>query len=528
MSFIRHESCPQCGSSDNVAVWSNLDGSERKKCFTVGCGYHSGFQTTNDEVEGQAIYTPVALPQPAYSLPLAHRGITLDTAKTYGVTFSQDYGGIWVYPYRRYGVVVGYKAKSHTIPKGEKFHFTTHGNIKDILFGADTISTRERKVKRVAVAFGENDALATYQMTGVPCLSPSSDQAAESAIKANLPMLEEMDTVYLIPDADPSCLAIFQKLASLLEVPVKIVALKRYKDPNDYLVYHEVSAFRDEFYSAETYTPNFIVEGDDLVEEALTEIKTPQIGKPIGLPPVDDGTRGLRYHELSFILGPPYSGKSTFLWKLAATCAGWELPCYIFSSEERKGKALSALARAYNNKALNPMMSVPELVEDIRPAMRYVAAHRDGGEMTADQFRQAVSFAYRVKGYRLFFIDNLSSMVGGTSDQWAEMNRLIMVSRSLASKYPIHIFWVAHTSRGTKEVQLESGYGTSYLEKIADNMLGVERQQNVTIRVLKCRAHGLIGLNYTAQVVPDSMEYMWQVQETTKKKEDSSWVRWEM
>lgn len=83
-TFVRHEPCPSCGSSDNLARYS--DG--HAVCFSGGCNY---YEHGNGQV-GQTVQR-----KPARSLEMTgvvaaipDRRINQETARRYGVTV--EYG----------------------------------------------------------------------------------------------------------------------------------------------------------------------------------------------------------------------------------------------------------------------------------------------------------------------------------------------------------------------------------------------------------------------------------------------------
>lgn len=101
--FVRHESCPQCGSRDNLSVWS--DG--HKWCF--GCGYFVApdgkaldVKVRLNQLKGKAGSKPLR-PLPSdcsYSFPeeaikwLEEAEITPAVAVKHGLTWSQEENGI--------------------------------------------------------------------------------------------------------------------------------------------------------------------------------------------------------------------------------------------------------------------------------------------------------------------------------------------------------------------------------------------------------------------------------------------------
>ena len=61
-TFLYHEDCPKCKSSDNVGVWENDDGSLSKFCFTPGCDFREGKPPNQEDYENIPL-SPIQLPE---------------------------------------------------------------------------------------------------------------------------------------------------------------------------------------------------------------------------------------------------------------------------------------------------------------------------------------------------------------------------------------------------------------------------------------------------------------------------------
>jgi twinkle protein len=509
--FKHKEACPKCGSQDNVAVWLDDDGITRKRCFTVGCDYSVGYGQGSGGLGLTAIYSPCALPQDAYHIAITGRGISLETSIFYDVKYSPSDTSL-IFPYKRLGVAVGYKGRNVAVPKADPRHFYCKGKVSKLLFGMQTLKNKEQRNKRLVLTFGELDAMAAYQMLGIPAICAQNDQATIEAIRANLEEVESMDTVYIVPDADPSAMPLVQQVADLLEVEARVVSLRRFKDPNDYLMHGQVQAFRDEFYAAEVVPRTYLMRGDTILERGLAELKTNKLGVLVGSTPIDLGIGGIRLGDLSFILGSPFAGKSTFTHHLAWKCLSVGFKVLYVAAEERVGKAIAGIMRASSEDEIHSNESVDVILNKVGN-LDNLLTFTDEEDMTPFSLDRRLRQVVRGEGVQVVFIDNLTAIAGGTEGQWKVMNEFILSTRRLTSTRPVSVFWVAHTGRGAQADAMESGYGTSFIEKISDNLLGAVRSKDVEngvkLEVLKCRALGRMS-TYHGVYHPDTVDFTWQ------------------
>ena len=93
--FLKHTSCPKCGSKDNLAIYA--DGGSF--CFTPNCNYYSKFTQNVDNITMEMSGTPG---------PIKDRRITEATCKKYGVTIEYDpNGNISKHHYPYYHSLIG-------------------------------------------------------------------------------------------------------------------------------------------------------------------------------------------------------------------------------------------------------------------------------------------------------------------------------------------------------------------------------------------------------------------------------------
>ena len=256
--FLHHQSCPSCGSSDALGVYSDGHG----HCFSCQTYFKE-----LDNVEATAQVVSYNRPAEMYGQPMAitDRRISLDTVKKYGVTIENaPNGNIPVkhhYPYYdKGGRFIGTKARRLSDKS-----FSTSGNMKDnVLFGQQLFKNEGRFV---TVVEGELDALAAFEMLGskFPVVSVSKGAAgAVKDFKANLEWLEGFENVVICFDNDSAGREAAEKCAQILSPnKARIVSLTAFKDASDYLTNNKVRDFTGEWWEAKTYRMTGIVTLED-------------------------------------------------------------------------------------------------------------------------------------------------------------------------------------------------------------------------------------------------------------------------
>ena len=184
-TFVRHEPCPSCGSSDNLARYS--DG--HATCFSGGCGHYEHGNGQVSQLSSNNKPTRI-LEMTGVIAAIPDRRINQETAKRYGVTVEYGTDGTITkhhYPYhdKDTGVATGTKVR---IVENKQFYAT--GSFDNAgLFGQQAFKSGG---KYITVVEGEADALAVNEMFDGkwPVVSIRSGAAsAAKDIKANLEWL---------------------------------------------------------------------------------------------------------------------------------------------------------------------------------------------------------------------------------------------------------------------------------------------------------------------------------------------------
>ena len=218
--------CPDCGSSDALAVYDN-----GTHCFSCNKDRfeEKGLDKKPDGFKLKQVDRGVLQEiSKLNSGALPERLINAETAAKYGVKVEYNEStGVpekYYFPYYKDGVITGYKVRG-----AQKKEFYALGSLSGAaLFGQNLVSDGGRLI---IVTEGEMDALAASQMLkdcgkNYKIVSiPNGAQSASRALKDNLEFLEKFDTVMLNFDSDEHGLDAVQKAQGLFS-PGKVKIMK--------------------------------------------------------------------------------------------------------------------------------------------------------------------------------------------------------------------------------------------------------------------------------------------------------------
>ena len=252
-TFVQHEPCPACGSSDNLARYS--DG--HAVCFSGGCSHYERGDGTVTKTHNKPARS---LEMTGVVAAIPDRRISQSTAKRYGATVEYDTKGNITkhhYPYydKDSGSAIGTKVR---IVENKSF-YATGGFDNAGLFGQQAFKSGG---KYITVTEGETDAMAVNEMFDGkwPAVSIRSGAAgAAKDIKANLEWLETFDNVVICFDNDKAGQAAANAVLGLF-TPNKAKNVKLpMKDAGDMLQARKVADFVKEWWNAKTYQPDGII-----------------------------------------------------------------------------------------------------------------------------------------------------------------------------------------------------------------------------------------------------------------------------
>lgn len=314
--FKYHTKCDNCGSKDNLAVYS--DGSYF--CFSY-CGNKSVSQEWIDEngdknqrntkfkrsskgedvidvsEEKEKKLKPIITEEQKQEIKDStsyddtnYRGIRQDTYKFFGVRTGFDSDNLpavhW-YPTTQNSELVGYKCRE--LPKQFGGNIGRTGKECE-LFGQ--FRFKQTNSKYCLIVGGEIDVLSAYQMIkdynekrgsdfDVVVVSPTiGETGCEKQLAAQYEWFNQFEKIIVGFDNDKAGKEATEKSISALPKGKVYVAHWTHKDPNEYLKNDDERLFISDYYNAEKYVPTGVVGSSQLYDKVLKQTKTPKVRFP--------------------------------------------------------------------------------------------------------------------------------------------------------------------------------------------------------------------------------------------------------
>lgn len=302
--FSHHEKCPECGSSDGLAVYT-----DNKHCFV--CNHH---ENTGDNIIADKHEIKHAIDRNITPLPggeqiaIRDRNISAGAVNKYKVTVNTNPESPvgHVYPYfDENGAHVANKVRR----KGEKAFYWEGDVGRGCLFGQQLFPAGG---KAITIVEGECDALAGFQLTGsrYPCVSVKSASEAKKNCVDNFEYLDSFEKIVICMDNDEPGQKAAGQIAQLF-APGKahILKLEKAKDANDYLMKELEKEFVNEWFRAPAYMPDGLKIGKDMWDE----IENHTIPKSVPYPfnGLNYMTYGLRKSEVVLLTADTGVGKTS-------------------------------------------------------------------------------------------------------------------------------------------------------------------------------------------------------------------------
>jgi len=508
--FLRHTSCEHCGSSDANALYDDGHG------FCHVCYTYTPSDEERDNAEYEEIVRynaskgTVMLPS-GQTKAIPERGISQATCDKFGVT--QDEGKHY-YPYADAdGTKCAVKVRS-VADKG----FTIAGNFKDAaLFGQSLFHSGG---KYVTVYEGELDALAGYQLTGSQWPSVSIRNGASAALKdckAQYEWLNSFENIVICFDNDEPGKKAAKEVAEVFGQKAKIVKPKgAYKDACDYLKAGATKEFTNEWWRAETYIPDGIVNAASLWEEVVKPEPVAEAQYPwAGLNKL---LYGLRPAELITVTAGSGLGKSQFLreilYHLLKTTT-WNIGGLFL--EESTRKTARSIMSLHANKLLHlpdTPVTEAELKESFDATLGtnriYLFDHF--GSSDVDNIANRIRYMAKACDCRVVFLDHISIVVSGqdVGDERKAIDNMMTKLRTLVQELEITLICVSHLRRPQgnsghedgQSVSLSQLRGSGAIAQLSDAVITLERnsmaeneeeRHTTKVAVAKNRYNGYTG-----------------------------------
>jgi twinkle protein len=512
-TFVQHESCPSCGSSDNLARYS--DG--HAVCFSGGCNH---YEHGNGQIGQVAQRKPMrSLEMTGVIAAIPDRRISQSTCQRYGVTVEYGTDGQIVkhhYPYHNKdtGAVTGTKVR---ITETKSFYATGEFNEAG-LFGQQAFKTGG---KYITITEGEADALAVNEMFDGkwPVVSIRSGAAgAAKDIKANLEWLETFDNVVICFDNDKAGQEAAKSVLNLFTPnKAKNVTLPA-KDAGDMLKSNQVQAFVKEWWNAKTFRPDGIVSGLDTWD--LLQEKRDVKSIPYPWDCLNAFTYGFRPQELVTITSGSGMGKSQIMRELEYyLLKNTEDNIGILALEEDIPKTTLGIMSMEANKLLHiPEVRAGVSIEEERGywertfGLDKLQLLDHWGSTSEDDLLGRIRYMAKGLDCKWIILDHLSIVVSAqdNGDERKAIDSIMTNLRKLVQETGVGLFLVSHLRRpsGAKahedggKISLGELRGSAAIAQLSDIVIGLERDQQhadpeirntTTVRVLKNRFVGLTG-----------------------------------
>ena len=509
-TFVQHESCPSCGSSDNLARYS--DG--HAVCFSGGCNH---YEHGKGQI-GQAVQRKPTrlLEMTGVVAAIPDRRINQETAKRYGVTVEYGTDGKITkhhYPYfdKDTGTAIGTKVR---IVENKQF-YATGGFDNAGLFGQQAFKGGG---KYITVTEGEADAMAVNEMFDGkwPAVSIRSGAAgAAKDIKASLEWLETFDHVVVCFDNDKAGQEAARSVLDLFTPnKAKNVTLPM-KDAGDMLSARKVQDFVKEWWNAKAYQPDGIVAGNETWDMIIKQSDVKSIDYPWAC--LNEYTHGFRRKELVTITSGSGMGKSQIVRELEHYLLGaTEDNIGILALEEDIPKTALGIMSIEANKQLHLDKTVSQEEKKgywdrtLGSGRIYMFDH--WGSTSEDNLLGRIRYMAKGLDCKWIILDHLSIVVSDqdNNDERKAIDSIMTNLRKLVQETGVGLFLVSHLRRpsGSKahedggKISLGELRGSAAIAQLSDIVIGLERDQqhadpttrNTTcVRVLKNRFVGLTG-----------------------------------
>lgn len=528
--------CPDCGSSDALAVYDN-----GTHCFSCNKSINNGatvpdvrdFNTKRDFFVKETIdyiknYPSAAMPE---------RGISEDVAKKYGVKVEcSESTGLpekYFFPYYKDGVIVGYKVRHVNEKK-----FYSVGNISGAeLFGSQVVG---EKGKLVIITEGEMDTLAAYQMmkeSGKNYKVVSLPSGANvKSIRENKGFLEGFETIMLNFDKDEVGQKACKDAQEVLSVgKVRVLDLP-VKDANELLLSsHRNIEYLQAVNAAKTQRPDSIITVQDAFEDAIA---LPEYGRKWPWPSLDKLTYGRRGGEGIYVGAGVKVGKTEFLSQMVDHIIFKEdSPVFLAKFEQSAGQTLKAVAGKHDNvnygnpDNVNTKFTQEDLTNSIKKLDNKVylfnAGFSSAGEGNLwERIKAVLHYMVIDKGVKDIFIDPITQLTDGMDASETETylrafsNEIQALSQELDFFYYIFCHLKSPSQGTTHEeggrVKSAQFRGSRAMQEKTKFMLGIERniladdeieRNTSTFRLLLNSGFGKGG-SFDVIYNPETTEYL--------------------
>ena len=517
-TFIRHESCEQCGSSDARAVYD--DGHtycfkcETHKQEDEGGDTESKHQATNgsSKVRGSGFLWGSVK-------ELRNRSVTEATCRKWGYMVGTHNGSTCHIAsfYGEDGAIVAQKIR---LPNK---NFLALGDFsKAGLYGAHLWSGG----KKLVITEGEIDALSVSQVQDYkwPVVSlPNGAAGAKKIIASNLDYLNQFEEIIFMFDSDEAGRKAAKECAAVLPVGKAKLAILPLKDANEMLVAGQGSEIIRAIWNAPVFRPDGIIDGRELWDTVSKELVN--AGTPYPWEGLNALTHGIRKGEIVTICAGSGIGKSQICKEIAFDLIQRDSTVGYIALEENVRRTSLGLMSLHLNKNI---LLDPSIADATEKRAAFEATVGSGkcflydhfGSLDSDNLVNRMRYMITGCGCEYIFLDHLSIVVSGieSGDERRFIDNTMTKLRSLVEELKFGLLLVSHLRRPDGRGHEEGGLtslsqlrGSAGIAQLSDIVFGLERNQqdedtpDVTrVRVLKNRWSGQTGMATSLEYAHDT------------------------
>ncbi len=509
-TFVTHSPCPECGSRDNLAVYSDGHG----YCF--GCGYYkSADNTTVIKKETKKVTDLICEKEFKY---LTKRKIDEETCRKFGYSYGNFAGS-------RVQIASYLDSTGKEIAQKVRFankDFRVLGNGRDLpLWGMHLWNPKmgSGKSKRLVVTEGEVDCMTVSQIFGNkwPVVSvPNGAKGAAKSIANNIEWVESFETVIFCFDQDDAGREAAKACADIIEPgKAQIVMYLPAKDANQCLIDGTANKLSECIWNAQVHRPDGIVCGEDLWP-MLSETKEEE-SIPYPWPSLNNKLHGIRAGELVTLCSGTGIGKSSVCRELAYWLLQNGANIGYIALEESKIKTARSLMGIHMNIPLQDWKERGVSIEQQKAAYENSIGKPNRftlidhwGSTSEDWLLKKVRQLIKARDCNVIFLDHISIVVSAMSegDERRNIDAIMTKLRGIVEECKIAMFLVSHLKRpegrGHEDgarTSMSQLRGSAAIGQLSDAVCGLERDQQsieegnvLNVRVLKNRYTGETGL----------------------------------
>lgn len=501
--------CPLCKSSDAGSVYRNVDVDTGEPFFMFHClsGNHKG-HPNNIRIEDpnnheEEIMTPksgekrlaIELQLESIGLlnsgkfcdldnpddPWGKRGISAETMHYYGVTVNDDVqltrnqkimeqrridglplrGKGLIFPYYSSSTessLIAQKVRTSVEKKGSWYKSGDSSVSMAGFFGQNLFNANV--LNEIVITFGEFDAMAVYQMLGVPAVSVTNgDNSAPAQFRNEYSWLSKFDRIILVPDNDEACRSVIPAIGAIFPRKIRVVSLTKHKDPSDYLKNGDRLLFSQEFYAAQPHSPEKIIGLYSLKNLIFEDPPEPLADYPWA--GINAKTGGIWAGELVVLKAFPKIGKTTvsseIVYHLNKTT---DFAMGLIFLEETQRDLIVRFATMELNKNLQrrevyESLSPQEIADaiDVTLSDEKITLLDHFGSCSSDFLEEKIKEFVLAKGCQFIFFDHISMAITDESnkDERLAIDRLVASIKALTVGIPDMITVPDEVNGGTKQ-----------------------------------------------------------------------------